>query len=141
MTMKPFLFNESLLPEGFEFPNRYIEFAQNNSWPDLDPWSFLALDKPTSLLYFGRMSLKFPEATLIPFAWINDQSGFYNDGWVVLACFDASELKEPHVRIYDCQHPKSTPWDNFSYKNFDEWIVAAKKESDKFKSEKLEEDD
>jgi len=136
--MKPFLFNEPLLPGGFEFPKKYIGFALNNSWPDLEPWSFLALNKAESLSYFGRMLREFPDATLIPFAWVNDQTGHYNDGWVVLACFDASELGEQRVRIYDCQRPKNTPWDNFSYKNFDEWLAAAKKESDLFKLEKLE---
>jgi len=90
------------------------------------------------------MLRKFPEAKLIPFAWINDQSGVYNDGWVILALFDASESEEPRIRIYDCAHPKNTPWDNLSYLNFDDWIVAAKKESDRFKLEKkleLEGDD
>jgi len=138
MMTKPFLFNEPLLPAEFEFPEKYIEFAQNNSWPDLEPWSFLASNKAISLSYFGNMLQKFPDAKLIPFAWINDQSGFYNDGWVTLAFFDASKLREPCVRIYDYGNPKITPWDNFSYQNFDDWIIAAKKESDRFKLEKLE---
>lgn len=138
---RPFLFDEPLLPNGFEFPREYIELIKSNPLPDLEPWSFLALDKPASLSYFGAMLQKFPDATLIPFAWINDQTGLYNGSWVVLACFDASDLKEPCIRIYDYEYPKNTPWDNFSYKNFNDWVAAAKKESDRFKLEKDELDD
>lgn len=135
---KPFLFDEPLLPDGFEFPKRYIEFAQKNSWPDLEPWSFLALNKTDYLSYFGLLLLEFPDAKLIPFALINDQSGLYNDGWIVLACFDASKLKEPCVRIYDGEHPKNTPWDNFSYPDFDTWLISAEKESVRYKLDKTE---
>lgn len=137
--MKPFLFDEPLLPDGFRFPQKYEELAKNGSWPDLEPWSFLAMSKPHSLAYYGQMLLKFPMAKLIPFAYINDISGLYNDGWIVLACFDAdSTLKQPIVRIYDFGAPKNTPWDNLSYKGFEEWLIAAQKESIRFKAEKAE---
>ena len=97
--IKPFLFNEPLLPAEF----------------------------------------KFPKVTLIPFAYINDISGLYNDGWVVLACFDSSSTQiEPCVRIYDYSCPENSPWDNFCYETFNDWVAAAQKESIRFKADRAE---
>jgi len=89
----------------------------------------------TSLLYSAAMLLQFPEAALIPFAIIQDESGLYNDGWVVLACFDGRN-KEGNlgVRIYDYSRPKFSPWDNFTYSCFSEWLSAAKEESSRYKN-------
>ena len=137
--MKPFLFNEPLLPEGFRFPQEYEALINSATWPDLEPWSFLAADKALSLSFYSDVLIKFPAAPLVPFACINDQSGFYNDGWVVLACFEGSDLSgQPPVRIYNGGTPKKTPWDNLSYDSFSEWLGAAKNESVRFKAEKAE---
>ena len=100
--MKPFLFREPILPDGFRFPDEYEQLARNGNWPDIEPWSFLAEDMPMSLSYYGEMLRKFPETPLIPFAFISDESGLYNDGYIVLACFDGGDLSgHPKVRIYD----------------------------------------
>jgi hypothetical protein len=137
--MKPFLFNEPLLPEAFRFPQEYEALVNSASWPDIEPWSFLAAEKALSLSFYSNMLLKFPGTPLIPFACINDQTGAYNDGWAVLACFDGSDLSaQPLVRIYDFGTPKKTPWDNLSYKSFGEWFGAAMNESVRFKAEKAE---
>ncbi|QBG97572.1 hypothetical protein [Xanthomonas oryzae] len=137
--MKPFLFNEPLLPEGFRFPSEYEALINSTSWPDLQPWSFLAADKALSLSFYSEMLIKFPASPLIPFACINDQSGFYNDGWIVLACFEVNQLTaQPTVRIYNGGTPNKTPWENFSYDSFIEWLYVAKEESVRFKAEKAE---
>jgi hypothetical protein len=92
-----------------------------------------------SLSYYGGMLLKFPGRPLIPFAIVSDASGLYNDGLVVLACFDGSDISgQPPIRIYDYSTPKKSPWDNLSYTNFVDWIEAAKKESARYKAERAE---
>lgn len=140
--MKSFLYKGNLLPDGFEFPANYEKLAEEGGWPDIEPWYFLALDMPTSLSYYGNMLLKFPESPLIPFAKINDESGLYNDGFVVVACFDGSDQNgQPKVRIYDYGRPTKSPWDNLSYPNFDAWLEAAKNESSRYKIEKNELDE
>lgn len=140
--MKPFLFNEPLLPEGFSFPREYEALIDGASWPDIEPWHFLAANKALSLSYYGDMQIKFPSTPLIPFAYANDPSGFYNDGWTVLACFDGSDLSgQPRVRIYDAAAPKNTPFENFCYAGFKEWFDAAKAESIRFKAEKADLED
>lgn len=140
--MKSYLFKSSILPEGFKFPSEYEELAQAGSWPDLEPWTFLASDMPLSLSLYAGMLLKFPDAPLVPFARICDLAGIYNDGYVVLACFDGSDTSgQPRIRIYDFGRPKNSPWDNLSYASFGEWIEAAQKESIRFKAERAEIDD
>ncbi|GLU29651.1 hypothetical protein [Brucella sp. NBRC 12950] len=53
------------------------------------------------------MLQKFPGQHLVPFAQINDLSGFYNNGDTMLICFDAdSDAAAPTVRIYDYVTPK-----------------------------------
>lgn len=134
--MKPFLFNEPLLPEEFRFPDEYEALVASGSYPDIAPWDFLAKDRALSLSFYSAMQIKFPGTQLVPFACINDLSGYYNDGWVVLACFDGDDTAQrPRVRIFDYGNPKSSPWDNLSYEGFGEWLDQAKAESAQYKAE------
>jgi hypothetical protein len=91
---------------------------------------------PLSLSLYAGMLLKFPVTPLVPFARICDPTSFCSDGYVVLACFDgADKLEKPRVRIYDFGRPKSSPWDNLSYANFEEWVSAVREESARYKAE------
>lgn len=128
--MEPFFYKSSIIPDGFVFPHSYESVVMSGSWPQIEPWAPLAMDMPSSLFYYGAMLLKFRKAPLIPFSIIRDESGFYNSGYVVLACFDGCELTgEPTVRIYDYGKPKVSPWNNVSYPSFLVWLEAAKMES------------
>lgn len=129
--MKPFFFNTSIIPVGFCFPHSYESMLVSEMWPKIEPWEFLAKDMPSSLYYYGAMLSKFQDSPLIPFAIICDESGFYNDGYVILACFDGSDLSgEPKVRIYDYGKPKISPWENVCYPSFLAWLDFAKNESE-----------
>lgn len=137
--MKPYLFKDPILPEGFSFPAEYEKLAIAGDLPNIDPWHFLAFDMVLSLSSYSWMLLKFPDRPLIPFARICDPTGFYNDGYVVLACFDGTDISgQPKVRIYDFGKPKDSPWDNLSYANFEDWLEAAQHESSRYKAEKAE---
>jgi hypothetical protein len=78
--MTPFLFDLPILPESFRFPADYAQLVKDGTLPDIEPWSFISRHLPLSLYYYGGMLIKFPARPLVPFAIINDQSGFYNDG-------------------------------------------------------------
>ncbi|OZI35314.1 hypothetical protein CEG14_09435 [Bordetella genomosp. 1] len=131
--MKPFLYQTPILPEGFVWPQAYLALVQSGAWPDLAPWQFLARDMARTLSTYGALLLKFPGRPLVPFAEIDDPSGFYNDGYPVVACFDG---REPAVvRIFDYGRPKQTPWDNLSYPDFDAWMAAAREESLRYKAD------
>ncbi|WP_092333075.1 MULTISPECIES: hypothetical protein [unclassified Pseudomonas] len=138
--MKPFLYELPILPNGFKFPADYLSVVMADECSDIEPWRFLSKDMALSLSYYGSMLLKFPGSALVPFAIIHDESGLYNDGWVILACFDGGGEGDPSVRIYDYSRPKSSPWDNFSYSCFSEWFSAAKEESARYKSDRVEDE-
>ena len=137
--MKPFLYELPILPDDFQFPTDYLDVVSSGEI-DISPWQFLAKDMARSLFYYGSMLLKFSERALVPFAIIQDESGVYNDGWVVLACFEEGVGGDPVVRLYDYSRPKSSPWDNFSYSGFSEWLSAANKESARYKVERAKDE-
>lgn len=140
--MRPYLFSGSIIPDEFIFPLEFLECIKGLSAINIQPWKFLADDMALSLYYFSALLLKYPESKLIPFAICSDASGLYNDGYVVLACFDAADIqKQPPVRIYDYSAPAVSPWDNLSFANFSEWFKAAKKESEEYQKLLLESDD
>ncbi|WP_194791018.1 hypothetical protein [Pseudomonas sp. UFMG81] len=137
--MKAFLYDLPILPNDFKFPVDYLDVVLADEPVDIYPWRFLSEDMAASLFYYSSMLLKFSGAALVPFAIIQDESGLYNDGWVVLACFDGgSKEGSSCVRIYDYSKPKLSPWDNLAYPGFSEWFSAAKEESSRYKAERVE---
>lgn len=140
---KPFFYDLPILPVGFSFPMSFLELARSNQLPDIEPWSFLFTDMPSSLNYYGAMLQKYPDKPLIPFAIIDDKSGFYNDGYAVLACFDGDDKSgNPKVYFHDYAKPKAVDWrGRFSLSNFSEWLKVSGDESARYKVDSSEEDE
>lgn len=138
----PFFYDSPILPAGFFFPKGYLRLAQEHDIADLEPWRPLFLDIPKSLNYYGAMLEKYPDKPLVPFAIIDDQSGFYNGGYVVLACFDGDDKTgDPKVYFHDYSNPKRSDWrDRYSLTNFTEWLQVAKEESARYKTERAEDE-
>lgn len=139
---KLFFYDSPILPSGFGFPQSYLQLAQGSDIPDLEPWKFLFLNMPKSLNYYGAMLEKYSDKPLVPFAIIDDQSGFYNGGYVVLACFDGDDKSgDPKVYFHDYSNPKRADWpDRYSLANFTEWLRVAGEESARYKAERAEDE-
>lgn len=130
-----FLYNQPILPKEFSFPKNYIEIAKNHSVINLNPWEFLYNDMAKSLYYYGSMLTTYKDRFLIPFAMTNDLSGLFNDGYVILACFDGNDYSgDPKVYFHDYGYLGTIPsWENrYFLKNFDEWLVKAKEDSTEY---------
>lgn len=124
----PFFYGTPILPEGFLFPDDYVAIARQGT--KLEPWMLLCDDMAMSLLYYGTLLKKFPEKNLIPFAIASDKTGVFNEGWVVLACFDGDDKSNnPKVLIYDYATPKISPTNNKIFSSFAEWLESARKDS------------
>lgn len=134
---KLFLFDSPILPSGFSFPRTYLQLTQAQDIPDLEPWKFLFLNMPSSLNYYGAMLQKYPDKPLVPFAIIDDPSGAFNDGYVVIACFDGDDKSgDPKVYFHDYSNSNRVDWpDRYSLANFTEWLRVAGEESARYKSE------
>lgn len=136
--MRQFLYNGPLLPDGFRLPADYRRLVSEKALPDIEPWFFLSRDMGATLSYYGAMLQKFPGSPLVPFAMVNDQTGHYNDGWVVVACFDGNDRSvNPRVCIYDYSQPNRSPWER-TCANFAEWLATAEKESVRYKRERAD---
>ncbi|MEK9495064.1 hypothetical protein V2H77_01015 [Photorhabdus sp. P32] len=138
-----FLFDNPLLPKGFKLPAEYVSLAERCIAIDLEPWTFLYNDMATSLSYYGAMLIKYKDKPLIPFAMVNDQSGFYNDGYIILACFDGHDLNgDPKIYLHDYSNiSKEISWNERYYlENFSAWLELAKEESARYKAERAEEE-
>ena len=137
-----YFYNSPILPSEFRLPQSYLELAKNHAIPDLEPWKFLFLDMPSSLSYYGAMLQQYPEKPLIPFAILDDPSGLFNDGYVVLACFDGDDKSgDPKVYFHDYGNPKRVDWSNrHSLDNFTKWLEVAGEESARYKAERAEDE-
>lgn len=134
---KPFLYETPLLPEGFRLPAAYLSLARLGQPMDLDPWQLMFSSMPLALTYYGAMLQRYPDKPLVPFALVNDESGLYNDGYVVLACFDGDDQTgDPMVYFHDYSIRSYPDWpERYSLRNFDEWMSMATAESEQYKAD------
>ncbi len=137
--MHPFIYDGSIIPQGFKLPQSYIDLVTQKILPEIEPWFFLSYDIGSTLHYYGSLLIKYPDQPLLPFAMIHDKSGFYNKGMIVLACFDTTDRSNnPCVRSYDFSTPDQSPWENICYDDFNDWLHAAKIESHHYKIDQAE---
>lgn len=137
--MHPFMFDGPIIPQSFILPKDYIDLFIQKNLPEIEPWRFLAYDMGATLYYYGSLLMKYPDQPLLPFAMIRDETGFYNNGMIVLACFDATDRSDnPCVLSYDFSTPNLSPWENIFYDDFNDWLQAAKIESHHYKIDKAE---
>ena len=138
-----FLYNTPILPDGFVFPQSYIDTVKSNNIIDLEPWDFLCKDIGKSLSYYGALLIEYRDQPLIPFAIASDESGFFNDGYVVLACFDGSDKSgDPKVYFHDYGYSYSgedpVRGKQYYLENFSVWLESAKEESAQYKADTTE---
>lgn len=110
--------------------------------PNLEPWKFLCFDMPMALNYYGAMLQKYPDKPLVPFAIVDDPSGHFNDGYVVLACFDGDDKSgDPIIYYHDYSNPKRISWsDRYFISNFNAWLELAEEESSRYKAERADDE-
>ncbi|MES2770382.1 MAG: hypothetical protein V4623_00095 [Pseudomonadota bacterium] len=137
MQLKPIHFES--LPANFSFPNDYLTFLQTQPLPELSPWSFLLTEQQPGAreeiaqTYYDALRERCPERHLVPFAIAQETSGVYNDGFVVVACFDA-KAEEPVVFIYDYAAEAEQTLAQPEHQSFSAWLEAAQAESTAYQS-------
>ncbi|WP_239375156.1 hypothetical protein [Snodgrassella gandavensis] len=92
-----------------------------------------------TLVYYGIFLIKYHNHLLIPFAIANNETGFFNDGYVVLACFDGTDKRgNSKVYYYDSGNSILVDWAKKYYlNNFLSWLKLTKKESKQYKIDML----
>lgn len=120
-----FLFSDKL-PNGFKFPNSFIDFITNGKSVDLMPWWFFHTREGTFDWWLEDIRNQYPARKLVPFAMVN-----YSDD---VACFDASQPTDNPIVFY--VHAFADPgWeDRGSVANFDEWLTLAIQEAKEYQN-------
>ncbi len=131
--MKPYLFDEKLLPENFSFPQSYIEFVSQEDMPYFEPWSFLCKYEKSADFWIGEIAKQYPSRTLVPFA----KAGSSDD----IACFDGSDTSG-NPKVFYVHTFASPGWeDRGDVENFDVWLEKTKAESVQYKAEIMDENE
>lgn len=131
--MKPYLFDEKLLPENFSFPQSYIEFISQEEVPYLEPWWFLFEYREDADFWIDEIAKQYPSRSLIPFA----KAGSTDD----VACFDGSDTSG-NPKVFYVHTFASTGWeDRGDVENFDAWLEKTKADSAQYKAEMLNENE
>lgn len=135
--IQSFLYDTPLLPEKFKLSEEYVQLAKDKECINLEPWQLLFYNKPLAIMYYGAMLLRYTDKPLIPFAVANDQSGIYNEGYVVLACFDGDdESGNPKVYFHDYSLKAYPKWsERYFLKDFSAWFEMAVAESKAYRAE------
>jgi|GEM_PF-146416 len=125
----PYLFEDNSLPQGFHFPESYLNLLKNEL-PDIEPWWWLAPYRESSVFWLKTLQEQFPYRTAIPFAKADASDD--------VVCFDGTDMSgNPKVLIIHtfC----SSGWeDRGTIDSFDEWLKITMEESKQFKLEKEE---
>lgn len=121
---EPYLFEDVQLPDGFIFPDSYIDALKTFDDKTI-PWWFLAKDPKFAKFSFEVINgIKKSFKVLVPFAKHRDDE----DG--VDACFDG-ECTTGNPRVYFAigteKRMDDIDWKTrYSMENFDAWLKSAK---------------
>lgn len=118
-----YLYEGYPLPDGFKFPQPYLNLVENGL-PEIEPWFWLAPHKSLAIFWADTLRTQFPQRTLIPFA----KHGGSDD----VACFDGLDTSgNPRVLyIHSFCHP------GYEFRgdagNFEEWLRKTEAEAARF---------
>lgn len=128
--MGVYLYEKNELPDGFKYPEDYIEIINMDIIPDIEPWSFICEFQESSSFWMMEVKTKYPNRELVPFAKVN-----YSDD---IACFDGTD-QSGHPKVYYIHAFASSGWEDRGYTdNFDGWLEMARLESARYKNEQAE---
>lgn len=108
------LYSLQQLPDGFRYPQAFVDMVMSGSLPEIYPWWFIDASTETGKGLFSRRQRD--GRNLIPFAKVDAD---LND----IACFDGDDTSgNPAVLMLVLDESGR----NYSFKDFEEWLAFAK---------------
>lgn len=105
------------LPEGFSYPDVYLQFAHDSMRPTLEPWWLLCDMPAVAQFWLDDLKRQYPSRALIPFAKLEDTDD--------LACFDGFDTSG-NPRILYIHAFSSVGWEERGVDlDFDSWLERA----------------
>jgi hypothetical protein len=112
------LFSQAQLPEGFHYPQRLIEIAQNNEQLGSGTWWIIHETPDYAMLCLELTQRTSPGKPLIPFAKSDDEN--------ILACFDGEDTSDnPRVYFDIFKDVSIVNWEHRYSVLFTEWLSEA----------------
>ena len=112
------LFSPAQLPEGFRYPQRLIEIAQNNEQLGSGTWWLIHETPGYALLCLEHTQRTFPDKPLIPFAKSDDEN--------ILACFDGEDTSDnPRIYFDIFKETPAVNWEQRYSIPFTDWLSQA----------------
>ena len=124
--MSAYLYEDDGLPEGFKFPQAFLDLMARPEIPYYEPWWFITKFPEEAKGWIEMLRESYPSRVLIPFA----KYDCYDD----VACFDGTDLSgDPVVHIV--HYGASEGWErNGTFRNFDEWLEEALEDMKEWKT-------
>ncbi len=132
-TKEVYLPPAELLPEGFKFPQAFLDFVHQPQIPDLDPWFFMCYYPDYYLSWIGILKTQYPDRQLIPFA----KFGLNDD----VACFEPGEDPEQPVIHYIHSFTDPGYEERGWVPTFEAWLENALEEAAEYQAEFDDEDE
>lgn len=104
------------LPEGFRFPQAFLDFVAQEPIPDVMPWWFVCtMEQTLADFWLAEIRRQYPSRALVPFAKYDTSDD--------VACFDArTPADDPVVHIVHTF--ASSGWeDRGQFANFAAWLA------------------
>lgn len=121
-----YVFEETLLPSGFQLPGAYLDIMRLPELPKLTPWWFLGKRKASALFWLSALKEQYPSRLLIPFAKRDDLGD-------TLAAFDGSDTSG-NPRVFHIHAYTEPGWEQRgTWNSFEDWYKQAILDSQKFK--------
>ena len=116
------------LPQGFKYPEPYLDFINQDTMPNLNPWFFMCFYEEDIEDGLEILNEQYPERCLVPFAKCN-----YNDD---VACFEPEEGQDlPAIFIiHSFTEPGYEEVDSMD--TFEEWLEFTKEEARRYQLSK-----
>ncbi|KPF52063.1 hypothetical protein IP65_17870 [Novosphingobium sp. AAP1] len=125
--MTCYLFDQKSLPEGFQFPQSFLDVVGRDVLPDLQPWRFLCQSPKDADGWMLAVQRLYPTRKLVPFAlWVGSDD---------VACFDGGGASDDPVVHYVHAYASAGWEDRGNVPNFGEWLKAATEQSASFKAQ------
>ena len=114
------------LPEGFAYPQEFLDIMSTPEIINIVPWWFLGEEKELAVFWDGVLKEQCRTQVLVPFAKKDDESD-------LIVAFDGSDKSgDPKILLI---HAYTRPgWENRGeWSTFTEWLTSAKRDAQLFR--------
>ena len=125
--MSYYFYTPEMLPQGFKYPNSFVDYVSQLNVPYLEPWWFLGEFPDSANSWFSEIKKQYPSRVLVPFSKRGDTDD--------VCCFDGTDTTG-NPKVYYVHTFASPGWEDRGFvQDFDEWLSVTIKHSEEWKKD------